>query len=229
LDENIRERFRPSVLAHEQVLPVVDALADLLPGHGLQRGSVIATRGPAAMSIGLALLAGASAAGSWLGIVGLTSIGLSAATELGIALERVFLVAQPPITRWAETLAAVADGAELILARVPPQVRPSDIRRVRSRLSTRGAVLLLAGPEEHAAIQADVVIGTSTVRWEGIGAGAGRLLARQVQVEAGGRRAGRPLRRTVWLPGVDGSVSAVTPVTGAGSRTADIDALEQAG
>ncbi len=231
LDDAVRERFRPTVMAHEQVLPALEVLADLLPGRGLQRGSVIATRGPAAMSIGLALMAGASAAGSWLGVVGLPSIGLSAVSELGIALERVFLVAAPPPQRWAETVAAVADGAELVLARVPAQLRASDMRRVQSRLSTRGTVLVLAGLDEQAGIQPDLVVGTAAPQWEGINDGQGRLLARQVQIEVGGRRAGRPLRRLLWLPASDGSISAVTTITASRPTSASGggDLLEQAG
>ena len=214
-------------MAHEQILPALDVLADVLPGRGLQRGSVIATRGPAAMSIGLALMAGASAAGSWLGVVGLPSIGLSAVAELGIALERIFLVAAPPPQRWAETVAAVADGAELVLAAVPAHVRLSDMRRVQSRLSTRSTVLVLAGLDEQSGVVPDLVVATTEAQWQGINDGQGRLLARQVQIEVAGRRAARPIRRTLWLPGFDGTVSAVTSV--ADVAPGRHDRLEQAG
>src|SRR5436190_1711600 len=76
----------------------------------------------------------------------------------------------------------------------------------------RGTVLVVAGLDERSGIVPDLVVGTTEAQWQGINDGQGRLLARQVEIEVAGRRAGRPLRRTLWLPGFDGSVSAVSPV-----------------
>ena len=125
----LSERVGPGALAHERTLAVVPALESLLPA-GLRRGSVVVTEGVAATSMALALAAGPSAAGAWLGVVGMPSLGVLAAAELGVAVERLFLVAAPPVEQWAEIVAAVIDGAELVMATPPPGLRAAAARRV---------------------------------------------------------------------------------------------------
>ncbi|MDP9387216.1 MAG: hypothetical protein M3Q48_04630, partial [Actinomycetota bacterium] len=56
-------RARPVASADEQVLAVLPALAGLLPGGGLRRGSTVAVSG--STSLALALVAAPTAAGSW--------------------------------------------------------------------------------------------------------------------------------------------------------------------
>ncbi len=198
------------MLAHERLLGVLPPLVGLLPQGGLRRGSIVVSGGGAGMSLAFALAAGPSRAGAWVGVVGLPSVGLAAAEELGVSLGRVFLVAEPPARQWAEVTAAVAEGAEVVLARAPsPQaVRPVDVRRVQARLAHRGAVLLLVEPSSTP-FSPDLEFTTTPLNWEGIGNGHGRLLARRVRVELDGRRAGRPIRRELWLPGPDGAVAEV--------------------
>src|SRR5690242_8664202 len=93
----IAERARPVALAREQVLPVLPALESLLPG-GLRRGSTITVAGSTALA--LVLLAGPVQAGSWVAAAGVSSLGLAAASELGVALDRLVLVADPPADAW---------------------------------------------------------------------------------------------------------------------------------
>jgi hypothetical protein len=185
-------------------MEVVPPLEQLLPLGGLRRGSVVATGGGAATSLALALAAGPSAGGSWVGVVGVPGIGLSAAAELGVRLERLFLVASPPPRQWGEVVAAAAEGAEVVLAGLPGHVRPGELRRVQARLQARGTVLVLIGPA--AAASPELELTGTPIGWEGIGDGHGRLLARRVHVERSGRRAGRPAAREVWLPGPDGQL-----------------------
>ena len=72
----------------ERSLPVVPALRPLLPGGGLRRGSTVAINGQTsipgtgATSLLFAVLAEASAAGSWCAVVGLPRLGL---VEIGRA------------------------------------------------------------------------------------------------------------------------------------------------
>ncbi|MGH9177562.1 MAG: hypothetical protein ACRD0N_03275, partial [Acidimicrobiales bacterium] len=70
-------RVQPVALAGERLLPVHPALAGLLPGGGLRRGSTVAVAG--STSLALALVAGPSGAGSWCAAVGVPSLGLVAA------------------------------------------------------------------------------------------------------------------------------------------------------
>ena len=67
--------------------------------------------GPAATSLLLALLAEASAGGAWAGVVGRPDLGLVAAAEAGIALERLALVPYPGADLVAVT-AALLDGLD---------------------------------------------------------------------------------------------------------------------
>ena len=104
----------PVAFARDRMLPVVPALQPLLPDGGLVRGSVVGCTGATGVSVALATMAGASAAGSWLACVGLPSLGLRAASEVGIALERLMMVAEPDElgeAAWATMLSKSCCGA----------------------------------------------------------------------------------------------------------------------
>ena len=224
----------PVDLARTRRLPVLPALAPLLPGGGLQRGTTVAvgTRDslPGATSLALALAAGASQAGSWVAAVGLGALGLVAATELGVALDRLVLVADPGRQRdgWASVVAALVDGFDVVLVAGQPEdrgrgrgqglgrgtgLRPADARRLVARARERGAVLMAVGgdlPGERSPVRLTVV----TAAWTGLGEGWGHLAGRRMTVETGGRgEAARPRRAELWLPDADGAVGAVEPVT----------------
>jgi hypothetical protein len=205
---SVIERTRPLSLAGERMLAVHPQLADLFPDGGLRRGSVLACEGPVAMSLAFGLVVAASQSGSWAGVVGLPQIGGSAMAELGIALERVFLVAAPPPSQWAAALAAVADGVDVVLA-PGGAIRPSDARRLTARLTAKGGVMITVGGA--GGFGADVTCTTTVTAWEGLGRGSGRLLARRVTVQAAGRRIARPRTTELWLPGPTGAIAAVAP------------------
>ena len=210
----LAERVGPGALAAERTLPVVPALETLLPG-GLRRGSVVATDGVAATSLALALAAGPSVAGAWVGAIGMPSLGVLAAAELGVAVERLFLVASPPAGQWAEIVAAVIDGAEVVLASPPAGVPVGAARRLQARLGSRGAVLLLTADERPGAsgFQPDVRLRADEAVWEGIGEGSGRLLARRVRITVSGRRASaRPITCDLLLPGPSGGVETLPAI-----------------
>jgi hypothetical protein len=224
----------PVDLARTRRLPVLPALAPLLPGGGLQRGTTVAVGTqdglPGATSLALALAAGASQAGSWVAAVGLGALGLVAATELGVALDRLVLVADPGRQRdgWASVVAALVDGFDVVLVAGQPEgrgrdqgqrrgrgtgLRPADARRLVARARERGAVLMAVGgdlPGERSPVRLTVV----TAAWTGLGEGWGHLAGRRMTVETGGRgEATRPRRAELWLPDADGAVGAVEPVT----------------
>ena len=143
---DIADRARPVALAGERLLPVLRALEELLPDRGLRRGSTIAVGGgPAATSLALALVTGPSAAGSWCAAVGAPTLGLVAAAELGIALERFPLVASPPPAEWPTVVAALLDAFDVVLAWAPPHLRAVAGRRLVARARERGSVLVVCG------------------------------------------------------------------------------------
>jgi hypothetical protein len=220
-----------------RILPVLPGLRRLLPGGGLRRGSTIAvaagdrgTAGPsaraavaghaaavasgsaaaggAAASLMLALLAEASAAGSWCAIVGAPWLGAVAAAEAGIELSRLALVPHPG-PDWTTVVAALLDGLDVVVA-VPPAgpVAAAVTGRLAARARQRGSVLMPFGRWDGA----DLVLSTSSGAWQGLGAGHGRLRCREVTVSTRGRgAASQPRQARVWLPGPAGTAPA-TPV-----------------
>ena len=216
----VAARTRPVALAREALLPVLPALEGLLPEPGLRRGTTVGVGGgPGATSLALALGAAASAAGSWAAAVGLPSLGLEAAGELGVALERLLLV-EPPPDRWATVVAALVDAVDLVHVALPPRVRLGDARRLAARARERGAVLVVHAPGAPGASGVGAWPEAPAVRltveaaaWEGpAGEGAGRLTARRVEVVGGGRgAAARPRRAALWLPDATGSVRLADP------------------
>jgi hypothetical protein len=207
------ERVRPLSAAAERTLPVPPALADLLPQGGLVRGTTVASAGSAATSLALALAGPATVAGSWCAAVGVAELGLIAAAELGVVLERTLLIDDPGPAEWAPVVAALLDAVEVVLVRPGHRITPTAQRRLVARARERGSVLVqVGGRAEVWAERPDLTITTRTTRWEGIGVGHGCLRARQVEVEVAGRRgADRPRTAELWLPAPDGAIARVEP------------------
>jgi hypothetical protein len=157
--------------------------------------------------------------------VGFPSLGLLAAAELGVALDRLVLVADPagddePAApgegAWASVVATVVDAFEVVLVHAHQRVRAADGRRLVARARERGAVLVQVGgrqPTRSAWPEgADVALTVVEATWEGLGEGHGHLRARRVTVSAGGRRgSARPRQAELWLPSADGTVEPVLP------------------
>ncbi len=230
---DLAERARPVALAREQVLPVLPALHALMPGGALRRGSTVVITGEAATSLALALAAAPSVAGSWVAAVGLPRLGLDAATELGLSLERLVLVPDVPPASWGAVVAALVGAADLVLMGPEPggadrRVRATDARRLAARARERGSVLVVVDPRARStrsSLQADLRLSAGEVRWHGLGRGHGHLEARHVVIDADGRReAARPRRVSLWLPHACGEVLAdadvPAPVTPLVRRTA---------
>ena len=201
---SLAERVAPLALARERTLPVAEDLAELFVERGLVRGRSFACSGPAATSLALALAAPAVAAGSWLATIDVPTIGLDAASEFGVALERVVAVStgeQPDqrAARWPDVVAAAADGFDLLIARVPAAVSPSAARTVATRLRQRAVVMRVLG--DPGPLSCDGVLDSGAVEWTGLGNGHGHLQHRQLVVEAAGRRLHGRRHCRLALPG----------------------------
>ncbi|HSP27624.1 MAG TPA: hypothetical protein VLN74_03665 [Ilumatobacteraceae bacterium] len=194
----LAERVAPLALATERTLPVSEAFVELFAERGLVRGRTIACSGAAATSLALALAAPAVAAGSWLATIDVPTIGLDAASEFGIALERVVAV-RADAARWPDVVAAAADGFDLLIARVPADVSPSAMRKVATRVRQRDVVMLVLG--DPGALSCDGVLEAGGAEWTGLGDGHGHLQHRRLVVEASGRRLHGRRRCRLALPG----------------------------
>jgi hypothetical protein len=241
-------------LGSQRVLPVRPELRPLLPGGGLRRGSAIGittsittsittgitisgasagTRAggttpvaehPAATSLLLALLAEASRSGSWCAVVGLPTLGVAAAAEAGIALDRFALVPTPG-PDWPTVVAALLDGFDIVVVRAPAgAVAPTIASRLAARARQRGGVLVPYGSWPAVDLTLDAVDPV----WHGIEAGRGRLRGRQLTVTARGRGAASTPRVThLWLPLPTGSIPEAEPPAPADEGLATIHPLRR--
>ncbi len=185
-------------------LAVADDVRELLPDSGLVRGRIVRCSGDAGLSLALSLCSLATQQGSWLGVVGVEHLGLLAAVEHGVALERTVLVHPPKTSReWSITVAAAIEGLDLLIVAVPERLSVNDARRVQTRLQSRRAVMIIVdntvlsqsrsmnGLNEAQQFLADVVLDTKTKSWSGVDKGAGYLQHRDVRIRVSGRRVAR--------------------------------------
>ncbi len=186
--DDLRDRIdrmqgRPSVLT----LPTHSSLSGLL---ALQPGSSYAVD---ATSLALLLLSGPSAEGAWCAVVGSDRIGLEAAAEFGVDLDRTVWVPDAGADP-ASVVGALVDAVGVVMVdRIGLSER--DAVRLRARLQRQQSVLVAVGdwPRVEARLRLRDVV------WTGPQAGHGHLVARQatVEVERGGRVVGS---RRLWLP-----------------------------
>lgn len=177
-----------------RVLPVPADLAGLLPSGALDRGSTVVVSG--STSLALALLAEASQAGSWVALVGLPGVGVLAAHQLGLDLDRVVLVPAPG-PDGPTVVAALVDGVDVVVVGPQAALTDADRRRLSARARERGAVLLATAPWPGAR----VVLTAEASSWDGLGRGDGRLRSRRLTVCRSGRgSAARGSRAEVVLP-----------------------------
>ncbi|MBD9699827.1 hypothetical protein IGS67_10025 [Flavimobilis sp. GY10621] len=174
--------------AERPPLPVPPALADVLP-EGLRRGTVTQVTGSAALV--LEMLAHVEtqrvALGDepWTAVVGCPALGLVAAAEAGVSLDRLLLVPTPGLEA-ATVLAALVDGVDIVVIG-DVGLTEADRRRLVARARERGVAILAVRPWPGAR----AVLEVTGVRWRGIGAGEGRLRSRELhvaRVEAGRTR-----------------------------------------
>ncbi len=211
----VRHASEQVELGVERVLPVAAELRGLLPGGHLRRGTTVVVAPGVAVTPGVAvaprvavtsgstsllftLLATASAAGSWCAAVGMPHLGLAAAAEAGVAVERFALVPHPG-PEWTSVVAALLDGVDLVVVAAPPGAVSAQVAaRLTARARQRGGVLIPVGAWPGTDLTLEVVGGA----WQGLGNGRGRLRQRQVEVISYGRGAATRTRRArLWLPG----------------------------
>ena len=232
LPHSLSRPLSETPLARERLLPVHQALAPLfglassdLAPLALTRGHTVACVGSAAMSCALAVLVAPTQAGSWAGVVGLASCGVQAAADLGVCLERTVFVADPTSGSRASSqqadaaavLSALVDGVDVLLLahHVVNSLSPSLLRRLQTRVQSRGGVLVVVGETNSltSSLSADLRLTATTQQWQGVGLGYGHLQRRQVLLQLDGRRRARTTEHRVWLPDHQGQLSSVETTT----------------
>jgi hypothetical protein len=184
-------------------LPVVESLAAVFP-DGLVCGRSVLCSGSAAVTLALATVSAASRAGSWLAVFGLSDLGLLAAHEQGVALQRTVFVTPPASpTQWSAAVGAAVDGFELLLLELAPRLSAGEARKVQQRVLSRRTVLVLVDivgeHERHPVFQPDVVMHGTTTGWSGIGHGHGHVRGRELCIDIHGRRVPKPRRVSLTM------------------------------
>lgn len=199
------EQVAPISFARERTLPLPPNLFEVFPERGLVRGRSVSCTGPAATSLALSLVSRAIAEGGWLALIDLPTIGLDAASEYGISLERIVSVdtiidtiVDRGARRWADVVAAAADGFDVLMVRVPSDVSPTIMRKVMTRVQQRGVVVVVLGDPGTMACDAELSVDSAV--WEGVLDGAGHLRKRTVTIRSGGRRVPGRCHRDLLLP-----------------------------
>ena len=123
-------------------------------------------------------------------VVGLPRLGLVAAAEAGVVLERLALVPAPG-PEWASVVAALLDGVDIVVLATPGGISTQIASRLTARIRQRGAVLVSVGRWPGA----DLVLEATGTTWHGLGQGRGRLRSRETEVVAHGRGAAARARR----------------------------------
>ena len=182
----------PLVLARDRSVPLADPLRDLVPSGAVARGSVLRVTGrpgAGATTVAFELAAACTALGEWAAAIDLdTTLGVLAAAEAGVALERLAVVRRPPPARWATVVAALLDGVSLVVAEVPRGVGLGDARRLEARARERESVLVAL--ETRGAVWpggAAYALHAAASTWEEHDAGI--LATRRLRVEVEGRGA----------------------------------------
>jgi hypothetical protein len=177
-------------------IPTHPAIAELLPGGGLQQGASYSVTGSTTLL--MALLAGPSAAGSWCGVIGVPEFGIEAAQGFGIDLERLVLVPHPG-EHWLAVTAAVADVLGVVVVRPSSRASDGSIARLGARIRKRGATIIVVGTWP----QSEAMLSLSPGGWSGIGRGDGYLAEREVVLTVTTRSGGRPRSTRLMLPDRD--------------------------
>jgi hypothetical protein len=183
------------------VLPALQGLVSLRTGGSYAVDSA---------SLALALAAGPSRAGEWVGFAGWPDFGAEAAADLGVDLARTVLVPEAG-EHWLEVTAALVDVLRVVVLRPPARVDARSAGVLDARLRKRSSVLVVWGDWPRC----EARLSLEDARWTGPDRGHGRLRERQVRI-AVRRGTAPPVRADLCFPGDTQPLAAragsVTPV-----------------
>jgi hypothetical protein len=173
--EALRSRMRGMESTAVEVvgLPTPAALHRVLPA--LRVGGVHAVD---SRSLALQMLAAAMPAGGWGAIVGLADVGVEAAADAGVPVDRVVLVPQPG-EAWASAVAGFAEVLPVVLAARPARLAPAEAARLAARVRGADGCLLVLGDWPQPASR----IRTLGASWGGADDGLGRIRTARLEVE----------------------------------------------
>jgi hypothetical protein len=152
-------------------------------------------------ALALVCMGAAMPAGAWGAIVGMPDLGIEAARDLGVPIERIALVPHPG-GAWLDVIASLAEAMPVVLAAAPGRVAPTDAARLVARLRQASSTLLVAGPWPGAA----TTVRSVRAEWHGLEGGDGRIASGDLLVEVGAGGAARLAR--IPMPGRGAAIAA---------------------
>ncbi len=195
------------VTPSELLLPVPEAVAPVLPEGALRRGTAAQVSGSTSL---LLLMAAAACAVPgeeiWCAVVAMPDVGLAAAAEAGLDLQRTVVVPRPGPDA-AAVLGALIDGFDVVVLGRCPALSDADRRAIGHRLRTREAVLLSGAVWPGA----QVVLEVGERAWFGVGDGDGVLTGREATVTGYARGMGASRAVRVRMP-AEGGILPAAPV-----------------
>lgn len=187
----------------EMLLPLPAGLESLLPWGGLRRGSAVQVSGSRSMLLALAAAASnGPGQEAWCAVAAMPDVGLAAAAEAGLDLDRTVVVPRPGPDA-PSVLGALIDGFDVVVLGRCPALSEADRRSATSRLRHREALLLTN--EVWPGAQAVLEVGERS--WFGVGTGDGVITGREMTVTSFARGLGAPRATRVRMTG-----SGVAPV-----------------
>ncbi len=189
-------------------LAAPEALASLFPQGRLARGISIGVMGSGGWSLAMALVGAALGDDGWMVGVGLEELGLVAAGELGVRLDRTVMIETPSPDTWATVVAAVIEAFDIICLGPTDYIGHREAARLSARAREAQALLLHLDGGRSWPHALDAVLTVHPRHWSGIGAGHGHLQSRLVTITSTGRRSmAKPRQVDVLLPGPDGRLA----------------------
>jgi len=171
----------------ERVFPVSEVVQELFPEGGLRRGVVYQCDSSA--SLIWSLLAESSRQGVWCAVVGLPDLGVAAAEDMGVNVDRVVLVPTPG-NQWLSVIAALSDVVGIVVLGAVPAPSERMLATLTGRLREREVTLLVSSEWPRTEARLSV----SAQQWEGLGRGHGMLCEHRVSLTFTPRH-GHPVRR----------------------------------
>ena len=173
LQQRIRSLEVPRV--DYPVFPLSSGLDSLFPHGGLRRGATYQI--DTSTSLLWALLATATTRGLWCAVVGMPDLGLAAAEDMGVNLDRLILIPHPA-EHWLSVVTALIEVVGIVA--MGPLGAPSDrmMGTLLGRLRDREATLVVQSNWPRT----DGSISVSEHRWKGLSRGRGILHEHRVGV-----------------------------------------------
>jgi hypothetical protein len=158
------------------------------------------------LRLAFALAAGVTQADLWTAVAGIPDLGVIAAAETGVVLQRLALIPNPG-AQWARVIATLLDAIDLVITRPPTIYSQTVQHQLATRARERRSVLVVLGTWPSP----DLNLHVNHEPWIGLEAGAGYLQQRRARVITTGRgSATRPHEARLWLPFRDGTVQSAT-------------------